>query len=382
MLKKYLLTSPFVTWPQVAKEIGAEVNDSSLFDMPSLTLKTGHWRIELDTTTVNTGGTTVVCTIMRASFLNPSGLRFTMRETSYLGRHINRWLLLQDIQVGHPLIDHRYTIKSPFKEGVQHLFQKEELRDALLKVKAGEFSIRRPPFNWSGDYSFEGDVLQYTRAEIISEGEAIKNLFSLFQVALLALDAFSHPGDPMIDPDDMRFLYKIKDELEENLNWFTPIVERYGEGLQAPVAIEMGEPFSGVLNISPPYFPELEVNLSLKGAVPMGDLSVKMRTLSSLKDRALNVGDDKIEHDIVDKVFFILGHAKAFAPIAEDLAALRALDTGAHIDLEICEAKLQLNVHDLPERHILEALTLFEKIWRGCIEVLLQSNMRPSFSSQ
>jgi hypothetical protein len=120
---------------------------------------------------------------MRAPYVNPEGLRFTVYRKSFFSE-LGKLLGMQDIEVGDPEFDEAFIVKGTDEFKVQELFADPEVRSLLLAQPEVRLEVKDSE-GWFGP-SFPEDVdeLHFQVHGVIKEMDRLKALFDLFAAVL------------------------------------------------------------------------------------------------------------------------------------------------------------------------------------------------------
>ena len=170
-------------WQRLGEEIDADFVDGGFWKGSKVQAHVGPWTVTLDTYTVHTGHAHFTYTRMRAPYVNPEGLRFTVYRKG-LFSELGKLLGMQDIEVGDPEFDEAFIVKGTDEARVRELFADPEVRSLVLaqpqvrlKVKDGE--------GWFGPaFPEDVDELHFQVVGVIKEVDRLKALFDLFAAVL------------------------------------------------------------------------------------------------------------------------------------------------------------------------------------------------------
>jgi hypothetical protein len=139
--------------------------------------------VTLDTYTVHTGHAHFTYTRMRAPYVNPEGLRFTVYRKG-LFSELGKLLGMQDIEVGDPEFDEAFIVKGTDEAKVRELFADPEVRSLLTAQPQIRLEVKDSE-GWFGP-SFPEDVdeLHFQVVGVIKEADRLKALFDLFAAVL------------------------------------------------------------------------------------------------------------------------------------------------------------------------------------------------------
>src|SRR3954453_18156277 len=142
-------------WRRLGEEIDAEFIDGGFWKGSKLQAHVGPWTVTLDTHTVTTGHAHFTYTRMRAPFVNPEGLRFTVYRKG-LFSELGKLLGMQDIEVGDPEFDEAFIVKGTDESKVRELFADPEVRSLMLAQPQIRLEVKDSE-GWFGP-SFPEDV--------------------------------------------------------------------------------------------------------------------------------------------------------------------------------------------------------------------------------
>jgi hypothetical protein len=170
-------------WQQLSTDLGARFVDGGFWKGDKVVATHGQWTVTLDTHAVSTGKTTVVFTRMRAPYVNPGGLRFTIyRKGVFSG--IGKWFGMQDIEIGDAPFDEDFIIKGTDESQVRSLFSGAKIRDLVSKQREIHLTVK-DDVGWFGPTFPEGvDELHFQVVGIIKDIDRLKLLYDLFAETL------------------------------------------------------------------------------------------------------------------------------------------------------------------------------------------------------
>src|SRR3954469_3170358 len=162
-------------WRQLCREIGAEFIGGGFWQGSKVQAHVGPWTVTLDTHTVYTGHAHFTYTRMRASYVNPGGLRFTVyRKGLFSG--LGKLLGMQDIEVGDPEFDEAFIVKGTDEARVRELFADPEVR-ALLTAQSQIRLEVKDSEGWFGPaFPVDVDELHFQVHGVIKEMDRLKAL--------------------------------------------------------------------------------------------------------------------------------------------------------------------------------------------------------------
>ena len=125
----------------------------------------------------------VTYTRMRAPYTNTEGFRFTIyRKSIFSG--LGKMLGMQDVEVGDPVFDDAFIIKSNNEARVQNLFADARLR-ALVQAQPAVLLQFKDSEGWFGPkFPPDVDELHFQVVGVLKDVERLKSLFDLFAAVL------------------------------------------------------------------------------------------------------------------------------------------------------------------------------------------------------
>ena len=170
-------------WRQLSTDIGAQFVDGGFWKGDKVVATHGQWTVTLDTYAVSTGKATVVFTRMRAPYVNPGGLRFTIyRKSVFSG--IAKWFGMQDIEIGDLPFDEDFIIKGTDESMVRSLFSGAKIRELVSRQREIHLTVKDDE-GWFGPTFPEGvDELHFQVTGVIKDIDRLKLLYDLFAETL------------------------------------------------------------------------------------------------------------------------------------------------------------------------------------------------------
>jgi hypothetical protein len=170
-------------WRKLSEEIEAQYVPGTFWKGDKVVAEHGDWTVTLDTYAVSTGHATVVCTRMRAPYVNPDGFRFSIyRKTVFSG--VGKLFGMQDVEIGDPQFDHDFIVKTTSESRVRELLGDPRIRELIAKQKEIQFSVKDDE-GWFGSKFPDGvDELYFSVVGVIKDTDRLKLLFDLFAETL------------------------------------------------------------------------------------------------------------------------------------------------------------------------------------------------------
>jgi hypothetical protein len=170
-------------WRQLSNEIGAEFIGGGFWKGNKVEAHVAPWTITLDTYTVSTGHSQITYTRMRAPYINPDGLRFTLYRKGFFS-DFAKLLGMQDIEVGDFEFDDAFIIKGTDEMKIRELFADARLRALVQAQPTIRLSVMDDE-GWFGTRFPKGvDELHFQVVGVIADLGRLKALFDLFSVTL------------------------------------------------------------------------------------------------------------------------------------------------------------------------------------------------------
>jgi hypothetical protein len=170
-------------WKRLAEEIDADFIGGGFWKGSKLQARFGPWTVTLDTYTVHTGHAHFTYTRMRAPYVNPDGLRFTVYRKGMFSE-LGKLLGMQDIEVGDPEFDEAFIVKGTDEARVRELFADPEVRALMLAQPQIRLEVK-DGVGWFGPaFPVDVDELHFQVHGVIKEADRLKALFDLFAAVL------------------------------------------------------------------------------------------------------------------------------------------------------------------------------------------------------
>lgn len=170
-------------WRQLGEEAGAEFVEGGFWKGSKVQAHVEPWTVTLDTYTVHSGHAHITYTRMRAPYVNPEGLRFTVYRKG-LFSELGKLLGMQDVEVGDPEFDEAFIVKGTDESRVRELFADPEVRSLLLSQPKIHLQVKDSE-GWFGPTFPEGvDELHFQVVGVVKDVERLKSLFELFAAVL------------------------------------------------------------------------------------------------------------------------------------------------------------------------------------------------------
>jgi hypothetical protein len=172
----------------LADEIGAEFLSGRAKRPATVQLRVGDTVVTLET-----GSDAVRGTRLRAPFVNRSGFRFLIYNSSTLSEFGKKLVLLQDLDIGHAGIDRRFIVQSARPDEVRELFGNERISDLVWsQTTKVRFGISDDDGPLGGAYPGAVDLLHFHATEEVTDIDRLKALFELFSEIL---ERVTRPGE-------------------------------------------------------------------------------------------------------------------------------------------------------------------------------------------
>jgi len=185
-LRELFASSSAAVWDAFADEVGGRFTEAGWGEGDVVRAKVGSWIVTLDTySSSTTAGAehTQNYTRLRAPYVNPDGLRFTVYRASLFSA-VGRLLRLQDIRVGYPDFDRDFIIKGNDDVKVRALFANERLRELLTAQPTVHLQVKDDEGWFDDDFPEGVDELYFRAPGVIDDIDRLRTLFDVFGEAL------------------------------------------------------------------------------------------------------------------------------------------------------------------------------------------------------
>ena len=166
-------------WKQFCSEIGADfVRKKSFIMNCKVVAKAKDWTITFDASKAvwNSSLNRIVNTHIRAFFVSKDKFRFKIYRSGSFSE-FGKLLGMQDIEIGYPMFDLNFIIKSNDKVKVKKLFADTKIRQLIQAQPSIELGIKTSS---SGGM----DELYFVENDIIVDVKRLKSLYELFAETL------------------------------------------------------------------------------------------------------------------------------------------------------------------------------------------------------
>jgi len=170
-------------WTKLAEAVNGRYVAGGFGKGDQVHVEHNDWTLTLDTYAVSTGKTVIVFTRMRAPFVNPSGLRFTVyRKSIFSG--MGKFFGMQDIEVNDPPFDDDFIVQGTDEHKVRLLLAAPKIRSLIAAQKDINFGVKDDE-GWFGTKFPDGvDELHFTVAGVVKDVDRLKLLYDLFAETL------------------------------------------------------------------------------------------------------------------------------------------------------------------------------------------------------
>lgn len=172
-------------WQELSRQINGRFEKGGWFRTTRVTAGVDPWIMTLDT--YSTGGEdSTTYTRLRAPFRNLGQLRFQVyRKSLFSG--LGKLLGMQDIEIGEPIFDDDFIIKSNNEDGIRRLLADETIRRLLERQPRVHFRVKDGE-GWFGRGLPEGvDELYFEAVGVIKDLDQLRGLYDLFAATLKRL---------------------------------------------------------------------------------------------------------------------------------------------------------------------------------------------------
>jgi hypothetical protein len=130
-------------WTDLAGRFGGEIiMDKKGKRLKGVRFSAGEWTVVMDAYVVSNGQTSQTYTRLRGLYTEKAPFQFRAYTKSVFS-DIGKALGMQDIVVGHPMVDDRWIIKSDSEGLVRSLLILPEVASGFSHAKSARFQIRR-----------------------------------------------------------------------------------------------------------------------------------------------------------------------------------------------------------------------------------------------
>ena len=186
LLRQMFGPSKQEVWQELCRQIGAQYIDGGFWKGDKVVAQVGPWIVTLDTYTVSTGKSSTTYTRLRAPYVNRDGFRFQIYQAGFLSE-LGKLLGMQDIEIGDPLFDQGFIVKSNVEVQVRALLSDGRIRDLLQRQPSVSFHVADDE-GWFGAQFPQGvDELYFQVIGVIKDVDRLKALFELFSETLQQL---------------------------------------------------------------------------------------------------------------------------------------------------------------------------------------------------
>lgn len=184
LLRELFGTSRNEIWRQLASEIDANYIEGGFWKRDKVQASHAGWLITLEE------HGKYHHTRMRAPFLNPGGLRFTVYRKGVFSE-LGKYLGMQDVEVGHPEFDRDFIIQGNDATKLRQIFSNARIRELIAAQPRIHFEIKAAPGIFERSLFAEEppkdlDVLEFgiDSRPVVKEKEHLRLLFDLFAETL------------------------------------------------------------------------------------------------------------------------------------------------------------------------------------------------------
>ena len=181
-------------WQKFSEEINAEYIDNGFWKGDRVELDFNNWTIVLDTYTISTGKVIITYTRIRAPFVNTTDFKFRIYRKGIFS-DIAKFFGAQDIEIGDPVFDDSFIIKSNDAQTAKLLLKNEKIKEQFLLQPEIDLQIKDDEGFWGVKFPEGTDELYFVVAGQLKDTERLKNLFALFGEMLITLTEIGVASD-------------------------------------------------------------------------------------------------------------------------------------------------------------------------------------------
>jgi len=184
-------TSRKEAWGAFAEEVNGEVIKLGNFKGDGVLVHYKTFEILLDPYMITTGDTTIMCTRMRTTFINPNAVAFKIYHRSIFSG-LGKMLGMQDIEIGDMAFDEAFIIKGNDVNTITRLFNRTQIKRSIMAEPKLALEIKHKN-EWLQKKLKENEsILEYQSIGIIKDVPRLVQLCDLFKEIL---DAFIADGN-------------------------------------------------------------------------------------------------------------------------------------------------------------------------------------------
>jgi hypothetical protein len=273
-------------WPRWAERVGGSWKKSGVWSHDTVVIDVGDWSITVAATADVVGPNQgVTCTVVKAPFHNPRGLRFTL-QSAHIWDRIARRFATRDLRTGDEGFDRRFRLTLParadaHRDAVEALFHRDELRATLPGRAFNHLTILDHEGLAGPRYGRQVDVLYYEEPRILIDERALDDLLLSYAHLLEQLEG----ADGIVDDVKARLGGQpptlaarvptwLRATLQRQCTFFAGHVEREGDEMVARVQVpELGEEV-GELRVGLPALPGDVASLTALLPLPSGEVEL------------------------------------------------------------------------------------------------------------
>lgn len=166
-------------WKKLSGEVGGKLTDKKGLRHGKAVAQVGSWVVTLDVHSEPGYRSEHLYTRLRASFVDPGGLRFALSHQTVFS-NIGKLVGMQDIKIEHEPFDKMFLIQGSDPEKIRSLFDDDKLR-TLVKIEPDIHLQVRDAGNWFEDYYPDNvDELVLEVQGEVSDMDRLKRLYDLF----------------------------------------------------------------------------------------------------------------------------------------------------------------------------------------------------------
>ena len=184
-------------WRQLSEEIDAKFVGG--WRGTKVQAKHGEWTVTLDSYVVPVGKTFMHFTRMRAPYVNPEGVRFTIYRRSVFSS-MATWFGMEDIEVGDRAFDEEFVVKGTHPDRVRTLFADPRIRELIAAQPRLHLTVKDDEGWFGAQFPDGADELLFAVPGVIRDIERLKQLYELFAAVLDRLCAIgsAYERDPRV----------------------------------------------------------------------------------------------------------------------------------------------------------------------------------------
>lgn len=173
-------------WKQFSTQISAQFVEGSSWKGGKILAKTGEWTVTLDHYHLSTGYDNIICTRLRAPFVNTDKLQFCIHKAGFFDS-VKQLFGAPDIETGYPEFDKNYVILGNDKDRIKRLFSHPAIRGMITDQPTIFMEIRDDDGYFNETFPEGVDELYLLIEDEITTLNQLQEVYHLFAEVLHTL---------------------------------------------------------------------------------------------------------------------------------------------------------------------------------------------------